>query len=199
MIMAGDETKVRLQSAALALFVERGIAETTTRLLAQKAGVAEGTIYRHFASKEDLVRDLFAHHYTAFAADLREVETATRAGIDMKLYAMVRFICALYDSDPVLYRFLLLAQYQAAPIIQSVPNGPAAIFRALIEQGIKAGQIPPQNAPVAAAMLIGVIVQPAMGLIYGSFTGRLSDFAPQIEAACVAVLRAQAKSAGKKR
>jgi AcrR family transcriptional regulator len=179
-----------LQSAALELFVERGIAETTTKVLAHKAGVAEGTIYRHFASKDDLVRDLFEHYYVEFAADLRTVEAGTAGGIDAKLAAMVRFICALYDSDPVLYRFLLLAQYQAVPIIQSVPDGPAAIFRALIEKAIAARQIPSQNVAVAASMLIGAIVQPAMGLIYGSYKGAMMDFAAQIETAAVAILRA---------
>jgi len=188
--MAGDETRARLQASALELFVERGIAETTTKLLAQKAGVAEGTIYRHFESKDDLVRDLFEHYYVAFAVDLRAIERETAGGIDAKLRAMVRFICALYDSNPVLYRFLLLVQYQAAPIIQSVPDGPAALFRALIEKAIAAKEIPEQNASVAASMVIGAIVQPAMGLIYGSYQGAMLDFAAQIETAAIAILRA---------
>ncbi len=40
--------------AAARLFAERGYARTSTLSLAQEAGVAEGTIFRHFKSKEEL-------------------------------------------------------------------------------------------------------------------------------------------------
>ncbi len=40
--------------AAARLFAQNGYARTSTVALAQEAGVAEGTIFRHFKSKEDL-------------------------------------------------------------------------------------------------------------------------------------------------
>ncbi len=40
--------------AAARLFAQRGYARTSTLILAQEAGVAEGTIFRHFKSKEEL-------------------------------------------------------------------------------------------------------------------------------------------------
>ncbi len=42
-----------LETAAR-LFAERGYARTSTALLAKEAGVAEGTIFRHFSNKEDI-------------------------------------------------------------------------------------------------------------------------------------------------
>ncbi len=45
--------------AALALFVERGYHGTAVPAIAERAGVAAGTIYHHFASKEALVNALF--------------------------------------------------------------------------------------------------------------------------------------------
>jgi hypothetical protein len=42
-----EETKSRLERAALTLFVARGVAETTTKEIAMAASVAEGTIYRY--------------------------------------------------------------------------------------------------------------------------------------------------------
>jgi len=54
-----DLTRQRLVRAALELFTTRGYHETTTPLLARKAGVAEGTIYRHFDSKEHLLNELY--------------------------------------------------------------------------------------------------------------------------------------------
>ncbi|MBM3650754.1 MAG: helix-turn-helix transcriptional regulator, partial [Alphaproteobacteria bacterium] len=53
-----EETKSRLERAALTLFVARGVAETTTKEIAMAASVAEGTIYRYFPSKEQLALDL---------------------------------------------------------------------------------------------------------------------------------------------
>jgi hypothetical protein len=38
-------------------------------------------------------------------------------------------------------------------------------------------------------MLLGAIIQPAMGLIYGLYAGTMADFQPQIAAACSAILR----------
>ena len=46
--------KERILAAATRLFSERGFARTSTALLAQEAGVAEGTIFRHFKNKDDI-------------------------------------------------------------------------------------------------------------------------------------------------
>jgi len=48
-------TRERLRAAALTLFVQKGVAETTTRDLAAMAGVAEGTIFRVFPDKKALM------------------------------------------------------------------------------------------------------------------------------------------------
>ena len=56
---AGDLTRQRLIRSALELFTTRGYHETTTAQIAKKAGIAEGTIYRHFDSKQQLVNDLY--------------------------------------------------------------------------------------------------------------------------------------------
>ena len=41
--------------AATEIFAEKGYAATSTREIAQKAGVAEGTIFRHYKTKKDLL------------------------------------------------------------------------------------------------------------------------------------------------
>jgi DNA-binding transcriptional regulator YbjK len=50
----GAETRQQLLEAATTVFSERGFARATTKEIAKVAGVAEGTIYRHFADKRDL-------------------------------------------------------------------------------------------------------------------------------------------------
>ncbi|MEW5855394.1 MAG: helix-turn-helix domain-containing protein [Myxococcota bacterium] len=45
----------RIEEAALELFAERGFAATSTSEIAKRAGVAEGTIFRHFPTKKALL------------------------------------------------------------------------------------------------------------------------------------------------
>lgn len=56
---SADLTRLRLIRAALELFTTRGYHDTTTAQIAKKAGIAEGTIYKHFSSKQHLVNELY--------------------------------------------------------------------------------------------------------------------------------------------
>ena len=56
---ATELTRQRLIKTALELFTTRGYHDTTTAQIAKKAGIAEGTIYRHFASKPQLFNELY--------------------------------------------------------------------------------------------------------------------------------------------
>ena len=47
--------RTQIVTATRKLIEDRGIAETTTKQIAKAAGCAEGTIFRHFARKEDLL------------------------------------------------------------------------------------------------------------------------------------------------
>ena len=65
------DTRERIEKAAIRLFVEKGVAETSVRDIARAVDVSEGALYRHFVSKEDLVWDVFERNYVAFAAPPR--------------------------------------------------------------------------------------------------------------------------------
>ncbi|HEV8388852.1 MAG TPA: TetR/AcrR family transcriptional regulator [Dongiaceae bacterium] len=192
--MSAILTRHRLRTAALELFVEQGVAETTTRDLAKRAGIAEGTIYRHFESKDELVRDLFKDHYFRFGGELDRIQ-ATEGALDLKLRAMIDYMCRLFDEDPTLYRFLLLVQHTALPNVRTAPTSPTVIFRNLITRAIERGEIPQQDPALAAAMVLGAVIQPALALIYGSVSGTMSDFAPAIASGCSALLRAHEPAA----
>jgi AcrR family transcriptional regulator len=58
-VTATELTRQRLIRTALELFTTRGYHDTTTAQIAKKAGIAEGTIYRHFASKQQLFNELY--------------------------------------------------------------------------------------------------------------------------------------------
>ena len=51
-----DQTRTRIMHAATQLFTEKGFAGTTTRAIAELAGVNEVTLFRHFGTKEKLAK-----------------------------------------------------------------------------------------------------------------------------------------------
>ena len=51
-----DQTRTRIMQAASQLFTKKGYAGTTTRAIAELAGVNEVTLFRHFGTKEKLAK-----------------------------------------------------------------------------------------------------------------------------------------------
>ena len=188
--MSADATKARMKTAALRLFVSKGVKETTTRELAKAARIAEGTIYRHYKSKDELIQDLFESHFTAFCAELERVQAQAHGGIDGKLRAMVDYMCRLFDSDRTLYQFLLIVQHDALPSLVSRDLSPLQVLRKVIADAIKRKEIPDQDVRLSAAMVLGVVMQPALALVYGSLQGRMSKFSSEIYGASRRIVHA---------
>ena len=104
---SGDVTRQRLLRAALELFTTRGYHPTTTPLIAKKTGVAEGTIYRHVASKEQLFNDLFRGAARWASEQLAAADGASQPPRD-KLDAFARVLVACAARDPGVIRILFL-------------------------------------------------------------------------------------------
>jgi len=80
-------TRERIVAAARRLFARRGLAATTTRELAAEAGIAAGTLFNYFPTKEALAAELLAE---AAAAARAEFEGGRRAGasLEEELFAL---------------------------------------------------------------------------------------------------------------
>ena len=185
--MKPQSTIARIKDVALRLMVEKGVAETTIRDLAREAGVSEGSLYRHYDSKEDLVRDLFREHYAEFARRLHQLQAAQKT-IRAKLRAIVTDTCRRFDEDPITYRFLLLAQHEAMRRFQPVLESPVPVLRGIILQGIKTGEVKVKNPDLAAAMILGLLIQPAVSIVNGTLAAPLSLHGEDIAGACARVL-----------
>lgn len=184
----GSQTRQKIHQAALDLFVRQGVTETSVRDLAQAAGIAEGTLYRHYASKDDLVADLFVSNYAAFAARL----CALRAidGLRARLDALAAEVFGLHDADPTLFRFLLLVQHQALPRTGDGDDNPVSVLHGMIAEAIAEGEVTITESRLATAMVLGLLLQPATAVVYGRLDGPLLPFAPTIAAACWRALNA---------
>ena len=187
-----EDTKARLERAALTLFVARGVAETTTKEIAMAASVAEGTIYRYFPSKEQLALDLFLRHHQGLAEALAEAQRPAK-GLRAKIEGIVRCYCEWADRDWTLFAYHLLNQHS---FLIQVPDGmanPVTVVRDVISQAMKAGEIPRRNVDLVAASAIGVVMQAATYKVYGRFTGDLSDHVRFFADAAWAVLAVKEK------
>lgn len=59
--MAGEERRLQILRIAVQLFSQRGFSGTTTREIAQAAGVSEAMVFRHFATKDELYTAILDH------------------------------------------------------------------------------------------------------------------------------------------
>jgi AcrR family transcriptional regulator len=185
-------TKGRIEAAALQLFVDKGVAATSIRDIAASVGFSDGALYRHYASKDDLVWNLFRGSFAGYAQTLARLAASHRASRD-KITAMVHGFCDLFDTDSRLFRFLLLVQHgQLARVTPGMPN-PVETVRGVIVAGMKAGDIAAGDPDLATAMVMGIILQTATFKVYGRIQQPLRELAPRLAAAAWKTLSADAK------
>ncbi|MFG2129399.1 TetR/AcrR family transcriptional regulator [Streptomyces sp. NPDC048751] len=105
----GTSAREQILDAAGALFVERGIASTSTRMIAERVGIRQASIYYHFATKEEILAELLA---TSVRPSLEMVEriralVPERASPAAALYAVaamdVRTLCRTPYNIGTLY------------------------------------------------------------------------------------------------
>ena len=184
-----EDTKARVERAALTLFVARGVAETTTREIAMAASIAEGTIYRYFPSKEQLALDIFLGHHRALAEALAEAHQPV-AGLREKIDAIVRCYCEWADRDWSLFAYHLLTQHLFLAMVPDGTPNPVDVVREVIAEAMIAGEIPARDPDLAAASAIGTVMQPATYKVYGRFEGPLTAHTAFFADAAWAVLTA---------
>ena len=181
------KTKELIERTALRLFVEKGIAETTIRDIASNAGIAEGTMYRHFVSKEELAWTLFEENLTAFVRELDRLQQEHKT-VRRKLEAMIRYACAFFDSDRHRYAYLVLYLHgQHRRVTPDRPH-PELLIRNVIADGMERGEIPEGNSDISAVMVVGIVRQMAVSILYGRINRTLSSVADTLVAAAWRVL-----------
>ncbi len=107
----GEETRLRLLRVASALYAERGVPGTTTELLAARAGVAEGTIYRHFPGKEGLYRAAVEQADRWLLGVIHSADTGD--GVERCLARIAQKMVETARREPGLVRLALLPREEA--------------------------------------------------------------------------------------
>jgi AcrR family transcriptional regulator len=85
-----EATKSRIVAAALALFQVKGFDATTTKAIARKARVAEGTVFNYFPTKEDIALHFLEQEVEHAMAAVRANARLRKAPLEEKLFALVQ-------------------------------------------------------------------------------------------------------------
>src|SRR5437879_10663861 len=125
-----DLTRQRLVRAALELFTSVGYHLTTTPLIAKKAGVAEGTIYRHFDSKQHLLNELYRAAGRWAGKVVKEAD-ALKVGPREKLAELARGLVAGAEREPAVARLFFLQRH--ADLLDEESHKVARDFRPGLE------------------------------------------------------------------
>jgi AcrR family transcriptional regulator len=107
--MAGEERRAQILRVAMRLFSQRGFRGTTTKEIAQGAGVSEAIIFRHFATKEELYSAILDFKAcNGLADDPREcVAEAIRRKDDFAVFSgLARMLFEHHERDTEFLRLL---------------------------------------------------------------------------------------------
>src|SRR3974377_938916 len=85
-----ENTRRAILRAALKLFAEKGFYRTTTKAISRKAGIAEGTLFNYFQTKEDLALYFFEQELDALIDWYRQDTRIQRASLAEKLFAIIQ-------------------------------------------------------------------------------------------------------------
>ena len=155
----------RIVEAARRLIAEGGYVAAQVAPVAERAGVAVGTVYRHFPSKSDLFAEVFRqasqHEVDAMRAAMEEIHgsAAERIAAGIEVFARRalrgrRLAWALLAEpvDPAVEAERLDFRHSYRDLMAAV-----------IRDGVETGELPDQDVDVAAAALIGAIGEAMVG------------------------------------
>lgn len=178
----------KIEKAAVELFITEGIDAATTRQIAERAGVSEGALYRHYKGKEELAEALFMGIHDRMSHILIE---AALDGSDLKsrVTAIVGAYCAVADEDwnLVCYHLLHMNRFLRQDIKRE--DDPVSLTEAMITDLIDNGHVPEGDPALLAAMSLGVITQTGQNKAFNRLEGPLSAHKDALATAIMAILK----------
>jgi AcrR family transcriptional regulator len=158
------EARERIVSAALAQVAEGGYASASVQAVASRAGVATGSVYRHFPSKAELFGEVFRRQANQELAVLEEIATHDSPALER-----------LAEATEVLARRALasptLAYAQIAePVEQEVEAERLVLRRGyrdalarILRDGVDRGELEPHDTQTYGAAILGAISEALVG------------------------------------
>jgi TetR/AcrR family transcriptional regulator, fatty acid metabolism regulator protein len=150
----------QILGAVYEVAAERGFKGTTMTLVAQKAGVAKGTLYVYFESKQDLLSAALEHLKQSFNADLRAKIKGIKDPVE-KLYRLVLAEMEYAETQRDFIKSMFLERNflgapprdpEASQLLEMYLSG-RRLHEKVIEEGIRAGAFRAHDVGMSALML----------------------------------------------
>ncbi len=153
-----------IMAAAASLAAEGGIGRVQVAAVAERAGIAAGTVYRYFPSKADLIAALVAARSADEIAALNRAGDGAPGPLSALAAAIVTF--AARASARRRLAFAMIAE-PVEPELEAVRlsyrRALAGAFEIRIQGALAGGHLPAQDAAVAAAALVGALIEGLIG------------------------------------
>jgi AcrR family transcriptional regulator len=150
-----------------------GMAAVQIVPVAQRAGVAAGTVYRYFPSKTDLVAAVFAEISGRELAALRRAVDVAPGPLSALCAAIMTFAARALRQRRLIFAAIAEpadAELDAARL--SFRKTLAAEFSALIRAAIAGGHLPEQDTTLAGIALLGILIEALIGPLAADAAGR---------------------------
>jgi len=181
----------RILDCALQQVAEAGFASLAMTSLARSAGVATGSLYRHFSGKDEIAREIFTRATDLEVSQLRQQLQAPGTAAERLHRGIRTFAARAWHSRQL--AFALIAE----PVPGEVDACRlhyreiyAELFSQLLEQGNRDGSLQVGNIPLTAACLVGATAEALVGpLSPQAIKSRAEgDSAADFEQVCSALL-----------
>ncbi len=168
---SSNDKRERILDAAERVFARSGFFQARVSEIARDAGVADGTIYLYFKSKDDLLISLFESRMERVNSRMRDAIAGLTSPTE-KLSAIVHTHLGLVKTSPQLAEVLTVELRQSSKFMKEYANARFGEFlkliAAVIVEGQEAGEfvntIPAQHA---ARMVFGIIDEMALAWLLG--------------------------------
>ncbi|MFF3156439.1 TetR/AcrR family transcriptional regulator [Streptomyces sp. NPDC057910] len=163
-------TRQKLYEAAVTLIAEQGFSATTVDEIAERAGVAKGTVYYNFKSKTELFEELLRHGVGLLTTSLQAAadETDERGGTKVEaLDAMIRAGLDFIHRYPAFTQLYVAELWRTNRAWQStllvVRREAVAVVETVLRDAVGAGELSEEiDIPLTAAALVGMVLVAAL-------------------------------------
>ncbi|WP_416978564.1 TetR/AcrR family transcriptional regulator [Streptomyces sp. T028] len=165
-----EATRQKLYEAAVTLIAEQGFSATTVDEIAERAGVAKGTVYYNFASKSVLFEELLRHGVGLLTASLRQAAEDTEQSGGSKvdaLDAMVRAGLVFIERYPSFTQLYVAELWRTNRTWQStlmvVREQAVAVVEGVLREGVENGEFSDEiDVQLTASALVGMVLVAAL-------------------------------------
>jgi len=170
------EKRQAIFDSTLKLIKEYGFHGTPMSQIAQEAGVATGTIYHYFTSKEELIIELFVYCKERIQKAIFKPDEINLLYADRFVAIWINFV-KYYIRHPEVLSFL--EQFSSSPFIKQVYAENSICFQDEVSRflysGVASGQIKPLDLNIISAAFLGTVAATAKRHINGHYTFREED------------------------